>query len=258
MPPKASVTIRMKNGTTLSSEAAQGVQRLVAAAVPQLDANDVVIVDEEGRVISAVLPKETMDDGDAVPTRRARQAIELYYRARIEKSLEGLLPQGTVTIHVAVDPAASAQDSEILDWAPAARHFGLHATIISPAPLDPQTMTDARGLISNAIALDNMLGDDISFSRSDDGQAVAPSKRPAAPSPSRYSAAPAGPAGTALQYDWVSLTGIVLLLMLVAATSLLVASRRRGGRRLTAAERTAFAERLNAALSQGEADVAVR
>jgi len=50
--PKASVTVRMTNGRRLSEGAAQGVRRLVAAAVPKMDASDVVILDEEGQTVS--------------------------------------------------------------------------------------------------------------------------------------------------------------------------------------------------------------
>lgn len=53
VPPKASVTIRMRNGAALPARTAQGIQRLVAAAVPKLDPANVVILDEAGRTVVA-------------------------------------------------------------------------------------------------------------------------------------------------------------------------------------------------------------
>jgi flagellar M-ring protein FliF len=257
VPPKASVTIRMKNGATLSADAAQGVQRLVAAAVPQLDVDNVVIVDEEGRVVSTAQPTQKTDDANTAPTGQIKQAIEQYYRARIRNALEGVVPQGDLKVEVKADLTSTTQDSEILDWSPSARRFGLHVAIISQTPLEPQAMTDIRGLVASALALDNALGDSIAFSRTDEAPPTTQPNRSSAAPTSRYSVAPAAPAGTPLQYDWLSLTAIILLALLVAASALLL-SRRRGVRRLTSEERLAFAERLNAALTKGGVDVTAR
>jgi flagellar M-ring protein FliF len=51
VPPKASVSIRMKAGALLSDSAVQGIQKLVSAAVPKLEAANVVILDEKGQLL---------------------------------------------------------------------------------------------------------------------------------------------------------------------------------------------------------------
>jgi flagellar basal-body M-ring protein/flagellar hook-basal body protein fliF len=56
VPPKASVMVRMQKGSTLSISTAQGIQHLVAAAVPNLDAANVVILDEKGRIVESPAP----------------------------------------------------------------------------------------------------------------------------------------------------------------------------------------------------------
>lgn len=53
VPPKASVTIRMQKGASLTGNVAQGVKRLIAAAVSNLDAANVVILDETGREVGS-------------------------------------------------------------------------------------------------------------------------------------------------------------------------------------------------------------
>ena len=50
--PSASVTVTLKPGRRLSHEQVVGIANLVAAAVPELDPNDVVVVDQSGALLS--------------------------------------------------------------------------------------------------------------------------------------------------------------------------------------------------------------
>lgn len=52
VPPKASVTILTRPGKVLTAGAVRGVQRLVAAAVPELELANVVVLDKRGEVLS--------------------------------------------------------------------------------------------------------------------------------------------------------------------------------------------------------------
>ena len=54
--PKASVTVRMKKNAALTQTVAQGIRRMVAAAVPKLDAADVVVLDEYGQAVTSATP----------------------------------------------------------------------------------------------------------------------------------------------------------------------------------------------------------
>ena len=63
--PKASVTIALKNGRTLTSEQTAGIQRLVAASVPGLVSQDVTIVNEQGIALTRSAQVGTGGDGSA-------------------------------------------------------------------------------------------------------------------------------------------------------------------------------------------------
>jgi flagellar M-ring protein FliF len=52
-PSKAAATLQARPGRTISPAMAQGIQRLIAAAVPDLTADDVVVLDADGRSLTA-------------------------------------------------------------------------------------------------------------------------------------------------------------------------------------------------------------
>lgn len=58
-PPKASVTLQTRSGQPLSTATIQGVQQLVAAAAPDLQAASVVVLDNAGRIVSGAPPNAT-------------------------------------------------------------------------------------------------------------------------------------------------------------------------------------------------------
>lgn len=51
--PKASVTVHMKRNAALTQAIAQGIRRMVAAAVPRMDVADVVVLDEYGQAVTS-------------------------------------------------------------------------------------------------------------------------------------------------------------------------------------------------------------
>ncbi|RYD69536.1 MAG: flagellar M-ring protein FliF, partial [Verrucomicrobiaceae bacterium] len=93
-PPKASVTLRMMNRAMVPSGTVSGVQQLVAAAVAQLNATDVIVLDEGGQVLSA----NTGASEEAVtlsPAMQEKQAIEDFFAARVRAALDGVYgPEG--------------------------------------------------------------------------------------------------------------------------------------------------------------------
>jgi len=63
--PKASVTIALKDGHTLTPEQTAGIQRLVAASVPGLISQDVTIVNEQGIALTRSAQTGAGGDGSA-------------------------------------------------------------------------------------------------------------------------------------------------------------------------------------------------
>ncbi len=97
----ASVLLTLHRGRTLEPDQASAIVHLVASSVPNLDAGDVTLIDQHGRLLS-----EPGGNADARRTadsfERARQ-LEAVYRRRIEELLTPLLGPGRVRAQVVAD-----------------------------------------------------------------------------------------------------------------------------------------------------------
>jgi flagellar M-ring protein FliF len=244
--PKASVTIRMRSGTVLATSAASGIQRLVAAAVPQLEANDVVILDDNGQVISSSAPTPVAPE----PPEAAEQtAVSAYYAARIRDALARDFPadQIKVAVHAGI-PAQSGDGSGRTEWNPAARDFPLRV-MLEPAPsLDASARQDIQGLAAGAIGFDASRGDIVGFGT------VTPTPEPVTPSPAppARSTSLATPSASATPHT-IDLTtavvgGTTAVLVLVIIAGLL--RRRARIRPLSAVERARLASQLDRLLNE--------
>ena len=100
--PTASVTLTLKAGQRLRPEQVSGVQRLVAAAVPGVLAQDVTIVDQSG----VALTRSAADAGDPDSTASARldlkQDTENYLSRKATAVLDRALGPGAATASVDV------------------------------------------------------------------------------------------------------------------------------------------------------------
>ncbi len=73
--PKASITLSLKEGRVLQAEQVVGIQRLVAASVPEISADAVTILDQRGVALTRPAESETQDNGMASRF-TAKQEIE--------------------------------------------------------------------------------------------------------------------------------------------------------------------------------------
>lgn len=124
IPPKASVIVAMRPGERLMPPTVAGIQRLVAAAIPEMNAADVVIVDESGSIASADAPTAT---GVASPVEQERLALAAYHEARIRQALAGARLEELVDVNVRTGTAGE----EASDIAGPRRHS--LAVSLSPA-----------------------------------------------------------------------------------------------------------------------------
>jgi flagellar M-ring protein FliF len=83
---KASVTVTMKSGMSLSRGQVQGIQRLVAASVPDVEVADVTVVDQKGIALTG-----TAGDGpgEVLSARlEAKKQTEDYFARKVAEVLE--------------------------------------------------------------------------------------------------------------------------------------------------------------------------
>ncbi len=93
----ASVFLKMKDGAHLSPGAISGVQRLVAASIEGLDANDVTIVDSRGNLLS------TKNDGiEAMSAAQydIQTKVESYLANKAQSMLDGVLGSGNAIVRI--------------------------------------------------------------------------------------------------------------------------------------------------------------
>lgn len=248
--PKASVTIRMAKGAHLSEGFAQGVRRLVAAAVPKLEPADVVILNEAGQSISSGPDMPAVSS--VSPYVEARQAIEQYYEAR---SRQALSDAGMSGLTVSISAQLLAPDKVLLsDWAPAARNFPLHVTVSSLASWSAEQQNRVRETIDKAIAAPGQT-DAIAFeSTIADTDIPTFTRAPAVVSGQSVMTEPADKDDQSL-FNWL-LIGVPATAVVFAGFWLL--RKLRGPRPLDAKRRAEFVDRLRAALEEREAHAVSR
>jgi flagellar M-ring protein FliF len=257
VPPKASVTVRMARGHKLSEDSAQGVKRLVAAAVPNLDIANVVILDEEGDVVSgqAAAPAASA----ASPAGEERRAIEEYYEARIREAIAHANPGANVDVSVqaelAADATGDAAATSLSGWTPAVRDFPLQVTLSPTTPLDPAAQDAVRAVAIGAIASTAAQNDVITFGVATPAlPALAALPRAASPAAMRVPALAPMPDE---DHDLLLEAGIAAVVVIgIILGFVLLLSRLRGSRRMSERRREDFVAKLRTVLQEGEAHAA--
>jgi flagellar M-ring protein FliF len=261
-PSKASVEVVPRTGRQVLPDTVRGIQRLVAAAVPDLSAADVVVLDQQGKVISGDAAVSVPADAPAAgaPTAQEWRAVEQYYAARVRHALSALYPNGETQVSVSAQVGALAQGADpaaALDrWTPKTRDFGLKVAVILPPTATPDVQLEAQTLAGDAIGLNSALGDTVAL-----GGVTDPSNALAAPlqgglSSNALASSPqpriAHAASPTRFWLWL-LAPLVLGLLFVA-----MRLARRRGANLSEEERRIYAQRFQALLEQGEARAAPR
>jgi flagellar M-ring protein FliF len=260
--PRAAVTVSMKPGQTADPSRVAGIQRLVAAAVPDLPESAVVVLDSAGRVISAAAAPGAAEL-EAPADLEERSAVERYYRARARGAAERAVPGLKFTLKVlalplessAAAPADPATGAPAAEWVPsgegAARNFKLRVLFVTEAAIGPEDQAVIRNAIVPALALNAPHGDTLSFETGPLEPVVAPAPV-AAPVTGVSAAIP--PVTAPLQAPAMfGLWTWLLAALAVGVVILIVLRLRSGGRaRLSGSDHDAFAARLRRQLNLEE------
>ena len=114
--PAASVMLNLYAGRALNDRQLSGIVHLVASSVPNLDAEQVSVVDQQGKLLSS----QGMDEEFAYTQEqfRHRRELEADYSARILAILEPILGDGAVRAQVAADMDFTRTESTTETYAP--------------------------------------------------------------------------------------------------------------------------------------------
>lgn len=249
-PAKASVTLIPRAGSQISAQTVQGVQRLVAAAVPELATSDVVVLGADGRLLSgeAVSVAQTSNTDE-------RSSIEGYFSARVRKAIAAIHPDADVAVTVSAILASGASGDAALDgWTPGARTFGLNVSITPASPLPPQTRTDVELAAADAIGLSQGLGDRVVVGEpSGLTEPVSALPKDTAAESAPLAPIKAKPAGLPTSQLVSGILTVILILLLGLAVALHLRARR--SKVMSAKQRGDYVSRLRSLLDGEEGHV---
>ncbi len=97
-PPSASVFLQLRSGGRLSSEQISAITHLVASSIQELTAEQVTVVDQQGRLLSS--PKGTDDAAIHQQQLELARQVEEEYAQRVESLLAPLVGPGRVRAQV--------------------------------------------------------------------------------------------------------------------------------------------------------------
>lgn len=224
-PPKASVSLILKPGRALTEATVQGVQKLVAGAIPDMAASAVVVLDGAGRVVSGDSPAEqpasaATSDSDAVIQAWQQEISEAVRSAHPDVQFAA-----TVSLRFAGQGAAPAKaEPETLPTRPpvprANPDYALAVRITTPKALDDAKREDILHLVSATVGYNAARGDNIAFLT---GPLIAPEVPDATRGPVQHdrvvyrASEPAPATGPAWWERWWPAAGVVALAALAAA-----------------------------------------
>jgi flagellar M-ring protein FliF len=107
-PPSASVFVQLKAGRRLESEQVIAIGNLVASSIPELEAEQVTIVDQKGRLLSS--PEGTDEFSAREKQLEIARNMEERYTSRIEQLLTPLVGSGRVRAQVVADVELSSTE----------------------------------------------------------------------------------------------------------------------------------------------------
>jgi flagellar M-ring protein FliF len=94
----AAVSVALQPGKLLTPSQVHGIQRLVAASVPQIKLDDVVVIDESGTSLTRAV-SDAEGDLSSAQLDLKRQADQ-YLEGKLLRLLQDLVPQGTASLSV--------------------------------------------------------------------------------------------------------------------------------------------------------------
>ena len=106
--PSASVFLQMKPGRRLESEQVTAILHLVASSIPELEADQVTVVDQHGRLLSA--PEGSDELAAREKQLEIARGMEERYTQRVEQMLAPLVGPGRVRAQVVADVELSTTE----------------------------------------------------------------------------------------------------------------------------------------------------
>lgn len=109
VPPTAAVNVAMNPGSQLTAGQVHGIQKLVAASVPEIKLDDITVIDQDGIALTQ------NKSGESDPAKRGqlelKREVDSYLEGKLKRMLSALDPQGEFS--VSVDATLNASDARV-------------------------------------------------------------------------------------------------------------------------------------------------
>lgn len=157
-PPSASVAIFMRNGGAPGPGQVQGIQRLVASAVPGMDSEDVVVLDGAGNYVSETEASAASATSVTSATARLKRELEKDIERSCQAKLMGIFTQmygeGHVSVSVSCNVDVKKKLQEIVNYTPSQDNRGvIQREVTGIEAVGPGTVTGGGtpGTDTNAV-----------------------------------------------------------------------------------------------------------
>ena len=149
--PKASVTLALRGDARLRPEQIVGIQRLVAASVPEMDAQAVTVLDHQGVALSRLADER--DDAGAFSGRlELKKSIEVYLTKKAIEVLDRAFGPGQAIVSIDVTLSQDSVKTTREDVIPFARKDGEFAGAVTRRRTNVQGSPAPRGYEVQATA----------------------------------------------------------------------------------------------------------
>lgn len=254
-PSKASVTVLTRPGKSLSADTVIGIQRLVAAAVPDLGLGDVVVLDHRGVVVSVAgaLSPSAPETGE--PTADERH-VSAQYEGLVLAALQALPVERRYEVSVTTAPLVRAPEGVDAEATLGPRNVQLMVAILTPPGLTEFEKDQIRRVAAKAIDFDEVKGDQITLASSEILlQPRAPVVADAKVTEVTPHASPGGLNDRLLSPRAYVFTLAIPTLVALLAVAFALRRRKAAPRRLTDEQREDYAARLRSILEREDVNV---
>ena len=156
--PRAAVTLTPQAGVPINAERIPGIQRLVAATVPDLAIDQVAVLNERGQLL-------TPEFSDLAGTSSSDSALENNYSERVTRAITDAAPRAHVQVKVTTMPRPSGPPGPAAE--PSAgerRDHSIRVVLFERSVLSPVERQRIEQAVSIELSITPALGDQLLFS----------------------------------------------------------------------------------------------
>jgi flagellar M-ring protein FliF len=221
--PRAAVTLTPQQGVQIDGDRIAGIQRLVAATVPDLALDQVAVLNERGQLL-------TPEFSDVPTASSSSSALEDNYRQRVSHAIASVAPRAHIQVKVTVmSRAGSSFSSGPAGQTPgAARDHSIRVILFERSVLSSHEKQLIQRAVNTELTIDAAAGDQLFFSPAPQIAAASLPPMPISAVQSR-----GGSAGASVESRFMAnleRSWTIVLWTLAAAAALIAAFRIRRGR----------------------------